>query len=65
MRTAKAVKALLAGCDGKEPTALVGAIAQAKLETQQHGDGPEPEVGQGRSGMPADDEVGLVLGGRA
>jgi hypothetical protein len=33
LRTARAVKALLAGCDNKEPTALVGAIAHAKLET--------------------------------
>ena len=33
MRTAKAVKTLLATCDGKEPTTLVGAIAHAKLET--------------------------------
>jgi hypothetical protein len=33
VRTAKAVKALLASCDGKEPMALVGAIARAKLET--------------------------------
>lgn len=33
VRTAKAVKALLAACDGKEPTPLVGAIAQAKIET--------------------------------
>ena len=33
VRTAKAVKTLLASCDGKEPTKLVGAIAQAKLET--------------------------------
>ena len=33
VRTAKAVKTLLASCDGKEPTALVGAIAQAKIET--------------------------------
>lgn len=33
VRTGKAVKALLAGCDNKEPTALVGAIAAAKLET--------------------------------
>jgi hypothetical protein len=33
VRTAKAVKMLLAGCDNKEPTALVGIIAQAKLET--------------------------------
>lgn len=33
VRTAKAVKNLLAACDGKEPTALVHAIAQAKAET--------------------------------
>jgi hypothetical protein len=33
LQTAKAVKSLLAGCDNKEPTALVGAIAHAKLET--------------------------------
>ena len=33
VRTAKAVKALLAACDGKEPTPLVGALAHAKLET--------------------------------
>ncbi|MDB5350149.1 MAG: hypothetical protein JWN86_1396 [Planctomycetota bacterium] len=33
VRTAKAVKALLASCDGKEPTKLVGAMAQARLET--------------------------------
>lgn len=33
VRTAKAVRALFASCDGKEPTALVGAIAHAKLET--------------------------------
>ena len=31
--TAKAVKNLLSNCDGKEPTPLVGAIAQAKVET--------------------------------
>ena len=33
VRTAKAVKNLLDGCDNKEPTALVGVIAHAKLET--------------------------------
>jgi hypothetical protein len=33
VRTAKAVKNLLATCDGKVPTPLVGAIAQAKIET--------------------------------
>jgi hypothetical protein len=33
LRTARAVKNLLAACEGEEPTALVGAIAQAKLET--------------------------------
>jgi hypothetical protein len=33
VRTAKAVKSLLANCDGEEPTALVGAIAHAKVET--------------------------------
>ena len=33
VRTAKAVKALFAACDGKEPTALVGLIARAKLDT--------------------------------
>jgi len=33
VRTAKAVKKLLADCEGKEPTALVGIIAKAKLET--------------------------------
>lgn len=33
VRTAKAVKALLAGCDSKDPTTLVATIAHAKLET--------------------------------
>jgi hypothetical protein len=33
VRTAKAVKTLLANCEGREPTPLVGAIAQAKIET--------------------------------
>lgn len=33
VKTAKAVKSLLVACDGKEPTALVGAVAKAKLET--------------------------------
>jgi hypothetical protein len=33
VRTAKAVKSLLANCEGEEPTALVGAIAHAKIET--------------------------------
>jgi hypothetical protein len=33
VRTAKASQALLATCEGKEPTALVGTIAHAKLET--------------------------------
>jgi Family of unknown function (DUF6079) len=33
VRTAKAVKTLLAACEGKEPTALVHAIAHAKPET--------------------------------
>jgi hypothetical protein len=33
VRTAKAVKSLLAGCEGKEPTALVHTIAHAKAET--------------------------------
>jgi hypothetical protein len=33
VRTAKAVKTLLADCDNKEPTALVGTIAHTKLET--------------------------------
>ena len=35
VRTAKAVKTMLANCDGKEPTPLVGAIAQAKIETNR------------------------------
>jgi len=35
VRTAKAVKSLLGSCDGKEPTALVGLIAQAKIETNR------------------------------
>ena len=33
VRTAKAVKTLLATCEGKDPTPLVGAIAHAKVET--------------------------------
>ena len=33
MRTAKAVRSLLTCCDGKQPTALVGALVSAKLET--------------------------------
>jgi hypothetical protein len=33
VRTAKAVKALLAACEGKEPTKLVETLAGAKLET--------------------------------
>ncbi len=33
VRTAKAVKSLLSGCDNKEPTTIVGTIANAKLET--------------------------------
>jgi hypothetical protein len=33
VRTAKAVKALLAACEGKEPTPIVGAVANAKIET--------------------------------
>jgi hypothetical protein len=33
VRTAKAVKGLLAACDGKEATTLVGIIAKAKLDT--------------------------------
>jgi hypothetical protein len=33
VRTAKAVKSLLGNCDGEEPTALVGIIAHAKIET--------------------------------
>src|SRR5262249_43061185 len=33
VRTARAVKALLAACEGKVPTALVGTIAQARIET--------------------------------
>lgn len=33
VRTAKAVKSLLANCDGEEPTALVGTLAHAKIET--------------------------------
>jgi hypothetical protein len=33
VRTAKAITALLTACEGKEPTALVGTIAHAKLET--------------------------------
>ena len=33
VKTAKAVKALLASCDGKEPTKLVEAIAHANLQT--------------------------------
>ena len=33
VRTAKAVKTFLAACEGKEPTALVHAIAQTKAET--------------------------------
>ena len=35
VRTAKAVKTMLANCEGKEPTPLVGAIAQAKIETNR------------------------------
>ncbi|RLS69396.1 MAG: hypothetical protein DWI01_08430, partial [Planctomycetota bacterium] len=33
VKTAKAVKALLTGCDDKDPTTLVRLIAQAKIET--------------------------------
>jgi len=33
VRTARAVRKLLADCEGKEPTALVGAIASSKAET--------------------------------
>jgi len=33
VRTAKAVRSLLASCEGKEPTALVGAVAHAKIDT--------------------------------
>lgn len=33
VKTAKAVKALLTGCDDKDPTTLVRSIAQAKIET--------------------------------
>src|SRR5262249_59123619 len=33
VRTAKAVKTLLTSCEGKEPTALVGVIARAKIDT--------------------------------
>ena len=33
VRTAKAVTTLLATCEGKEPTPLVGVIAKAKIET--------------------------------
>ena len=33
VRTAKAVRSLLTCCEGKEPTALVGAIASVKAET--------------------------------
>ncbi len=32
VRTAKAVKSLLANCDGAQPTALVGTLAHAKVE---------------------------------
>ena len=46
VRTAKAVKTLLAACEGKEPTPLVGAIAKAKTRDQRHVDGEEPEVGE-------------------
>ena len=31
---------------------------------ERHGDGPEPEVGEGRAGVPADHELGSVHGGR-
>ena len=33
VRTARAVKSLLAGCENRDSTALVGVIAQAKIET--------------------------------
>lgn len=33
VRTAKAIKALLTGCESRDATALVGVIANAKLET--------------------------------
>src|SRR5262249_17992078 len=33
VRTAKAVRTLLTSCEGKEPTALVGVIAHAKIDT--------------------------------
>ena len=64
VKTAKAVKALLASCDGKEPTKLVGAIAQARLETNSHDDGSQPEVGEERAGMPAVHPLGSLHGGR-
>jgi hypothetical protein len=35
VQTAKAVKTLLLGCNNQEPTALVGTIALAKLETNR------------------------------
>ena len=37
----------------RRPTALVGAIAHAKLETNSHGDGEKPEVSEGNFGLPA------------
>ena len=53
VRTAKAVKTLLAGCDGKEPTALVGCHRSCQNRNEQHGDGEEPQVCQGDLGVPA------------
>ena len=65
VRTAKAVKTLLAACDGKEPTALVGAIAQAKLDTNSTSMGQSLKSAKAILECLRDDEMGLVLGGRA
>jgi hypothetical protein len=47
VRTAKAMKALLAAYEGKEPTPLVGAIAKAKFETNTTAMGKSLKSGKG------------------
>ena len=63
VRTAKAVKALLAACDGKEPTKLVGRDCARQDRDEQHDDGPESQVGERCPGILTSHPLGSLHGG--
>ncbi len=65
VRTAKAVKTLLARLREQGTDRPRGCHRSRHTRNEQHDDGKEPQVSQGAIGLPADDKMGFVLGGRS